>query len=122
MLGLYVTGAVRMARRGDRWPVLRTVSWVLGCLVLVWATGGAPGVYGRVLFSAHMLGHMTMSMVVPALLVLGAPVTLALRTLGRSPRRQPRPARVAAGRRPLAGPGGARAPAGRRRRCSPAAW
>jgi putative copper resistance protein D len=81
-LGLYVTGAVRMARRGDGWPVLRTVSWVLGCLVLVWATGGAPGVYGRVLFSAHMLGHMTMSMVVPALLVLGAPVTLALRTLG----------------------------------------
>ena len=73
LLGLYVAGAVRLARRGDRWPVLRTVCWVLGCLVLVWATGGAAGVYGRVLFSAHMLGHMTMSMVVPALLVLGAP-------------------------------------------------
>ena len=81
LLVLYLVGATRMARRGDGWPVLRTVSWVAGCLILVWATGGAPGIYGRVLFSAHMLGHMTMSMVVPALLVLGAPVTLALRTL-----------------------------------------
>ncbi|WP_426564076.1 cytochrome c oxidase assembly protein [Angustibacter sp. McL0619] len=81
LLVLYLVGAARLTRRGDGWPVLRTVSWVAGCLVLVWATGGAPGIYGRVLFSAHMMGHMTMSMVVPALLVLGAPVTLALRAL-----------------------------------------
>jgi cytochrome c oxidase assembly factor CtaG len=47
----------------------------------VWATCGAPGVYGRVLFSVHMLMHMTVSMAVPILLVLAAPVTLALRTL-----------------------------------------
>jgi putative copper resistance protein D len=51
--------------------------------VLVYATSGAPGIYGRVLFSAHMLGHMTTSMVAPPLLVLGAPVTLALRALHR---------------------------------------
>lgn len=81
LVGLYLAGAVRLARRGDHWPVLRTVSWVAGGLVLVWATSGAPGIYGRVLFSSHMLGHMVMSMVVPPLLVLGAPVTLALRTL-----------------------------------------
>jgi cytochrome c oxidase assembly factor CtaG/putative copper export protein len=81
LAGLYLAGAVRLARRGDRWPVLRTVPFVAGCLVLVWATGGAPGVYGRVLFSAHMLGHMVVTMVVPPLLVLGAPATLALRTL-----------------------------------------
>ncbi|GAB3589566.1 cytochrome c oxidase assembly protein [Angustibacter peucedani] len=81
LAGLYVVGVRRLAARGDRWPVLRTVAWVAGCVVLVWATSGAPGIYGRVLFSAHMMGHMTMSMVVPPLLVLGAPVTLALRTL-----------------------------------------
>jgi putative copper resistance protein D len=57
------------------------VAWVAGALIMVWATSGAPGIYGRVLFSSHMLGHMIMSMVVPPLLVLGAPVTLALRTL-----------------------------------------
>lgn len=81
LLGLYVVAAIRLARRGDAWPALRTASWVLGCLLLVWVTSGAAGVYGRVLFSAHMLGHMTLSMVIAPLLVLGAPVTLAMRTL-----------------------------------------
>jgi len=81
LLGLYLTGVVRLARRGDRWSLLRTVPWVLGCVVLVWATSGAPAIYGRVLFSSHMMGHMFLSMVVPPLLVLGAPVTLAMRTL-----------------------------------------
>lgn len=81
LLGLYLTGAARLRRRGDSWPVLRTMSWTFGCVVLVWVTSGAPSIYGRVLFSAHMTGHMTLSMVVPPLLVLGAPVTLALRTL-----------------------------------------
>lgn len=79
LAGSYLVGVVRLHRRGDRWPLLRTVPWLVGCLVLIWATSGAPGVYGRVLFSAHMLGHMTMTMMVPPLLVLGAPVTLALR-------------------------------------------
>ena len=81
LAGAYLVGVRRMTARGDRWPVLRTLAWLTGCLVLVWVTSGAPGIYGRVLFSAHMLGHMTLSMVVPPLLVLGAPVTLALRTM-----------------------------------------
>jgi cytochrome c oxidase assembly factor CtaG len=38
-------------------------------------------VYGRVLFSAHMTAHMIMAMAVPLFLVLGAPITLALRAL-----------------------------------------
>jgi cytochrome c oxidase assembly factor CtaG/putative copper export protein len=75
----YLYGVVRLHQRGDRWSVGRTIPWLLGCLVLLWATSGAPGVYGRVLFSSHMLGHMTMTMMVPPLLVLGAPITLALR-------------------------------------------
>jgi putative copper resistance protein D len=79
-VGWYLVSVRRLARRGDAWSVLRTVSWVAGAAVLVYATSGGPGVYGRVLFSAHMLEHMTVSMVVPPLLVLGAPVTLALRT------------------------------------------
>jgi putative copper resistance protein D len=77
--GSYLYGVVRLHQRGDRWSVGRTIPWLLGCLVLTWATSGAPGVYGRVLFSSHMLGHMTMTMMVPPLLVLGAPITLALR-------------------------------------------
>ena len=68
-------GAARRPLAGAARGVL-----VRRAVVLVYATSGGPGVYGRVLFSAHMLEHMTMSMVVPPLLVLGAPVTLALRT------------------------------------------
>ncbi len=84
-VALYLLGALRMRARGDSWPVLRTIGWVLGWSIFVWATSGAPGVYGRVLFSVHMLLHMTVSMAAPILMVLAAPVTLALRTL--TPRR-----------------------------------
>jgi putative copper resistance protein D len=84
-IGLYVAGAVRLARRGDRWPVLRVVSWVAGWLIFIWATNGAAGVYGRVLFSAHMTLHMTISMVAPILMVLAAPISLALRALKPRP-------------------------------------
>ena len=36
-----------------------------------------------VLFSVHMTQHMVLSLITPLLLLLGAPVTLALRTLPR---------------------------------------
>jgi putative copper resistance protein D len=80
-VALYVAGARRMRARGDSWPVRRTIGWVTGWAIVVWATCGAPGVYGPVLFSVHMLMHMTVSMSAPILMVLAAPVTLALRTL-----------------------------------------
>ncbi|WP_248116281.1 MULTISPECIES: cytochrome c oxidase assembly protein [unclassified Micrococcus] len=77
----YVRSTLQLHRRGDRWPVLRTLSWLTGLAVLLWATSGAPAVYGMVLFSAHMVGHMTLTMIVPLFLVMGAPITLALRAL-----------------------------------------
>jgi cytochrome c oxidase assembly factor CtaG/putative copper export protein len=78
---LYVTGLRCLHRRGVRWPVGRTVAWFAGLLVVGWATVGGLGLYSHVLFSAHMVSHMLLSMVAPIGLVLGAPVTLALRTL-----------------------------------------
>jgi cytochrome c oxidase assembly factor CtaG len=50
-------------------------------VIIAWATFGGLGVYSHVLFSAHMASHMMLSMVAPIFLVLGAPMTLALRTL-----------------------------------------
>jgi cytochrome c oxidase assembly factor CtaG len=50
-------------------------------VLLTWATSGGLGTYSRVLFSAHMVQHMVLAMVVPVLLVLAAPTTLALRVL-----------------------------------------
>lgn len=80
-IGLYLAGVIRMHRRGDAWPVGRTINWVVGWLLFIYATNGVLGIYGRVAFSWHMTLHMIEAMVVPIFLVLGAPVTLALRTL-----------------------------------------
>ncbi|HRC65406.1 MAG TPA: cytochrome c oxidase assembly protein [Dermatophilaceae bacterium] len=82
---LYVGGVVRLMRRGDRWPVSRTIVWVLGWATFIWSVCGAPGVYGRVSFSWHMTSHMTIAMIVPILLVLAAPITLIARV--ESPRK-----------------------------------
>ena len=80
-LFLYLAGALRLRRRGDRWPIHRTLFWSLGMLMLVWVTCGPINAYQEYLFSVHMLGHMMLSMAIPLLLVSGAPVTLALRAI-----------------------------------------
>ncbi|WP_311258321.1 cytochrome c oxidase assembly protein [Microbacterium sp. WCS2018Hpa-9] len=80
-LFFYLAGVRRLRLRGDRWPIHRTVFWVLGMLMLLWVTGGPINAYQEYLFSVHMLGHMMLSMAIPLLLVSGAPVTLALRAI-----------------------------------------
>jgi len=77
----YAAGVVRLRRRGDRWPWYRTALWMAGMAVLLWTTNGSLNVYEQFLFSEHMLQHMLLTMAIPVLLVLGAPVTLALRTI-----------------------------------------
>nr|WP_246018887.1 cytochrome c oxidase assembly protein [Arthrobacter crusticola] len=77
----YVLGMAKLRRRGDRWSALRLACWLTGLLLLTYFTSGAPAVYGMVLFSAHMVDHMALTMVVPLFLVLGSPVTLALKAL-----------------------------------------
>lgn len=77
----YLAGVVRLHRRGDHWPLHRTVLWVLGMVTLVVVTSSGLAVYERYLFSVHMLGHMVLSMGIPVMLVLGAPVTLAARAI-----------------------------------------
>lgn len=77
----YIAGVVRLRRRGDAWPVGRTIAWLCGCATLLFATSSGVGRYMPAMFSMHMTAHMMLSMLVPVLLVLGAPVTLALRAL-----------------------------------------
>lgn len=86
---VYLVGIRRLRRRGDSWPVGRTVAWLLGCLVLLLATSSGVGRYMPAMFSLHMVAHMLLSMLAPILLVLGAPVTLALRALPAARRDEP---------------------------------
>jgi cytochrome c oxidase assembly factor CtaG/putative copper export protein len=78
---LYLYGVSKLRARGDSWPVGRTVAWLLGCLVLVIATSSGFGRYAPAMFSIHMETHMMLSMLAPVFLVLGGPLTLALRAL-----------------------------------------
>ncbi|MDE0546397.1 cytochrome c oxidase assembly protein [Microbacterium sp. C7(2022)] len=77
----YLAGVWRLHRRGDAWPIYRTVLWVLGMAMLFWVTGGVVNVYQAYLFSFHMIGHMLLTMAIPVMLVAGAPVTLAARAI-----------------------------------------
>ncbi|MDQ1746405.1 MAG: hypothetical protein QOD07_668, partial [Frankiaceae bacterium] len=99
--GLYLYGVAVLRRRGVAWSPARTVAFLVGGLgTLGYALLGWMGVYDDTLFWSHMAQHMTLSMVSPIFLALGAPVTLALRTLPTGGRRRltrmlhSRPARV----------------------------
>lgn len=78
---VYLAGVIRLRRRGDEWPAGRTFAWLLGCGVLLFTTSSGLGRYMPAMFSMHMTAHMLLSMLIPILLVLGAPTTLALRAL-----------------------------------------
>jgi cytochrome c oxidase assembly factor CtaG len=86
--GLYLVGVWSLRRRGDRWPLGRTLAFVgAGMGTFLVATQSGLAAYDTTLLSVHMVQHMLLSMVVPLFLALGAPVTLALRTLPAAPRR-----------------------------------
>jgi len=84
---IYLYGAHRLRARGDRWPRWRSFFFVgLGLGIMVVATQSALAAYDTTLLSTHMVQHMLLNMIVPIFLALGAPITLALRTLPRRPR------------------------------------
>ena len=80
-VALYIKGVVILKKRGDAWPVGRTIAFALGISAIDFATSGGLGVYAMYSFEYHMIAHMTLGMIAPIGLVLGAPITLALRTL-----------------------------------------
>ncbi|MER6498052.1 cytochrome c oxidase assembly protein [Streptomyces sp. NPDC001455] len=80
-LGLYGYGVLRLRGRGDAWPVGRTVFFFVGVLSIALVMCTKLNDYGMVMFSVHMVQHMVISMLSPILVLLGAPVTLALRAL-----------------------------------------
>jgi cytochrome c oxidase assembly factor CtaG/putative copper export protein len=78
---LYAVGYARLRARGDAWPIMRLVSWMAGIAVVIWCTNSGIALYSQVSVGLHMTQHMTLTMLGPIFLVMGAPATLALRAL-----------------------------------------
>ena len=78
---LYLAGVRRIRLAGGSWPMRRTMCWLAGVGVLFTVTNGGPHVYQGFLFSSHVLTQMLLTALVPLLLVPGAPITLAERTI-----------------------------------------
>ena len=87
LVALYIKGVAILKKRGDSWPVGRTIAFACGIALIDFATSGGLGVYALFSFEYHMIAHMVLGMLAPIALVLSAPVTLALRALpqGRTP-------------------------------------
>ncbi|MDV3131343.1 cytochrome c oxidase assembly protein [Mycobacterium sp. 29Ha] len=81
MACIYLAGVYRLARRGDPWSKRRTTSWLIGCVTMLFATSSGLGMYMAAMYSMHAIVQLLLTIVVPALLVQGAPVTLALTAL-----------------------------------------
>lgn len=77
----YLRWVMRLRRRGDSWSWLRTTNWVIAMVLMFWVTSGGPAVYGKVLFSSHMIMHMSLAMIIPIFLVSSAPITLLMRAV-----------------------------------------
>jgi cytochrome c oxidase assembly factor CtaG len=81
--------AVRVVNaRHPRTPVPRrhAVAWMLGLLAILLALQSPIDRYETALLSAHMVQHMLLQFVAAPLLLLGAPMTLALRAASPSAR------------------------------------
>ena len=84
----YAVGVRRLTHAGHPWPLNRSVAFAVGLAVIIVATQSGLAAYDRVLFSMHVVQHLLLGMVAPLLLVLGAPVTLALQASHRGTQRR----------------------------------
>ena len=94
----YLTAAMLANRQTEEhaWPARYTLSFLAGLVVCGLATNSSIAVYDMSLFSAHMIGHLMLVMLAPALLTAGRPLTLLLRA--NTGRRRERIATVLTGR------------------------
>jgi putative membrane protein len=80
----YLNAAAQLRRRGHAWPRARQYAFLAGSMaVALAATAPMPGPE----FTAHMAQHLILGMLAPLLLVLGRPITLALRSMPAGPGR-----------------------------------
>ncbi|MEU5424656.1 cytochrome c oxidase assembly protein [Streptomyces olivoreticuli] len=80
--GLYAWGVLRVTRKGERWPVARTLAFVtVGLGTIAVATLSSLAVYDRVLFWPAAVQNILLDLIAPLGLALGDPLALARRAL-----------------------------------------
>ncbi len=77
----YLISAIRLFRKGRKWPLYRIGTWTLGIVCVGAALEGPIASRAHHDFLFHMIGHLLLGMLAPLLLVLAAPMTLLLNTL-----------------------------------------
>ena len=83
VLAWYLTSVRRVVARGARWSAFRAFCFVVGVVVVAYATEGGIAHYQTSNFTAHVVQVLLLVDVGPPLLALGAPITLALQSSSR---------------------------------------
>lgn len=72
----YLTAVIRHRRAGHDWPWHRLGCALAAALLLIVTANSALAVYGHQLFWVHMLVHLLLIMVIPALVIFAQPIRL----------------------------------------------
>jgi cytochrome c oxidase assembly factor CtaG len=80
-VGLVAVAYLLGTRRASGWPVGRTAAFLGGLVVVVAATCSGIEPYGQVLEWMHMIEHLMLIMIAPALLAIGSPLQLVAEAL-----------------------------------------
>ncbi len=81
MLIIYIVATILSNLQYKRWPLYRSVFWVLGLICVAIAVVGPLAHRAHNDFTVHMLVHLLLGMLAPIFIALAAPMTLFLRTL-----------------------------------------
>ena len=79
----YLRADWALATRGRKWKARRTESFFAGLVAVVLAVQSPVATLTNSYFQAHVLQHMLLMIIAPALLAMGAPMTLILQTSSR---------------------------------------
>ncbi|WP_204666982.1 cytochrome c oxidase assembly protein [Gracilibacillus alcaliphilus] len=81
VLIIYLVSVLISSYRGRSWSLYRSVFWMIGVCCCIVAVAGPLADLAHTDFTVHMVAHLLLGMLGPLLMVLGAPMTLLLRTL-----------------------------------------
>jgi len=85
---LWAVRRVNERHPNDRVPVSRSITFLLGLLVIELALQSPIERYDGTLFSVHMVQHVMLTLLAPPLIALGGPITLLLRVARPNVRRR----------------------------------